>query len=671
MTTRIASKLDYKTFNVKSKCDKTQQNVHPLFSVDYDGGGLDNLSPSLTINGSTETPVFVYRGDGATADVLEPETYGETLDRYGNAPTLDEPTPLLDDVSFKFAGDGYYRARNSTFADIGTEDIVFEMVFKTYDNDASSRIFWKDSDGVAYKIVVMSTKTLRFVIDPGTAVIIESDNLDINTWYHVIFFVDRSGSGQWYVNSAVSGDAIDVSSYSATLSNVDTLTVCSSSDGVDYASSSNIAYAALWKKENWLDTHLQAAIAKERFAKLLGLYPERYYGTALPEVIQRDSVAYLDTYQNNGTRQLFLVGDNWLRTIYDKELYDIDAYGLLIEPEKLNYFLYSEDFSQDEWTEVGCDAYQGGGVILPNGLASEDYIILHEDLSNGNHHYKNNNIPGLVENTYYCISVFVKAIGRNQLRISIGQDGDPKSAKFYLSDGTSVENQGPVGHGIIPYKNGWYRCWMSFLNDITSNVQDTWFYAQNDNDSASYQGEDIDALYIWGAQMEEGTYPSSYYPTAGSTASRSADLLRYNGDNVKNICQGSIKIDVLFPSFDNDSTKEIINLNDGGSGADLIAIRLSNTNDYPTFVCHASGLNDGYADAISDITDNQTATIEAIYKTNNAKIYINDGYENEDLSCGIPDDIDRIEVGCNHNQANQCSCLIKNIKIHNTKIEEF
>jgi len=76
---------------------------------------------------------------------------------------------------------------------------------------------------------------------------------------------------------------------------------------------------------------------------------------------------------------------------------------------------------------------------------------------------------------------------------------------------------------IADIGNGWYRCSLSFTAGASVSGEMRVLLADSDNDS-SVARDGVTSIYIWGAQLEAGSFPTSYIPTSGSTATRAADV---------------------------------------------------------------------------------------------------------------------------------------------------
>ena len=86
---------------------------------------------------------------------------------------------------------------------------------------------------------------------------------------------------------------------------------------------------------------------------------------------------------------------------------------------------------------------------------------------------------------------------------------------------------------IIPYPNGWYRFVQSSRYTRQSNQDTLDFYFQiwNNRNAQFYRGDNSSGIYMWGPQVEAGAFETSYVPTSGSTATRSADNASMTGTN--------------------------------------------------------------------------------------------------------------------------------------------
>jgi hypothetical protein len=193
--------------------------------------------------------------------------------------------------------------------------------------------------------------------------------------------------------------------------------------------------------------------------------------------------------------------------------------SLLLEPQRTNLVTFSEQFDNAAYNKFNLSV-TANSLLSPDGTANADKII--ENTANNNHFVFRAILPSGV-----CISyVFAKQGERKNLLLGNASFG--VYAVFDLNNGTVVSISGSQlsSPKIESYGNGWYRC--SVVN--TNNDLRSLAIGIADNlGNVSYTGDGTSGLFIWGAQVEASSYPTSYIPTLGSSVTRLADAASKTG----------------------------------------------------------------------------------------------------------------------------------------------
>ena len=246
-----------------------------------------------------------------------------------------------------------------------------------------------------------------------------------------------------------------------------------------------------------------------------------FIGNGFTGSIDNISVKEVLYDQPDGTLQLFNHPINKPRIEYDASG---NCLGLLVEEARTNLLTYSEDFAGSYWTK-GTITISANNAIAPDGSASADKIVPNA-INERNHII----YTDMTSSPLDAFSLFVKPAGFDyvSLILQASANTDSMGVQFNLLTGTVVTSQN--ANGIIQdVGNGWYRV------TVTPTTSTTFYYAviqPNDGSApntsdffrSTFTGNGSDGVYLWGAQFEAGSFPTSYIPTLGSAVTRAADL---------------------------------------------------------------------------------------------------------------------------------------------------
>jgi len=287
----------------------------------------------------------------------------------------------------------------------------------------------------------------------------------------------------------------------------------------------------------------------------------------------------------------------------------------ILEPARTNGFPYSESFSNSDWTKSNA-TITGNSIISPDGTLNASKLT--ENTVNSNHRISDTIVVSGT-GVAYTQSIFAKSGGNGRfLRISRGS-GTYNFAVFDLENGVVVSQGGSriISTKIEKYPNGWYRCISTFTTQF-SNIA-TYYGLQNGN-LDSYTGDGTSSLYIFGAMLEAGSFPTSYIPTNGESGgvTRSAETANGAGNaSTFNDSEGVLMAEIS--ALANDLTNRYILL---GTTSNNVYIRYQDSSN--SLRCNVTVNGSSQFIAIFTLDDETiNSKISVKYKENDFNLYVN------------------------------------------------
>jgi hypothetical protein len=330
-----------------------------------------------------------------------------------------------------------------------------------------------------------------------------------------------------------------------------------------------------------------------------------------------------------------------------------DALGALIEGASTNLCLRSEEFDNASWTKTKTSV-AANVVIAPDGTKSADKLIQNGEASSS--FYAIQSIT--VTTNPHTFSVYAKA-GENSWIMVYFSGGFEGGTYFNLATGEVGSNLGnaPSSSSIKNCGNGWYRCSITITPPDTSALPAI-YIAEGDGD-ITINGDSTSGVYLWGAQVEELPFPSSYIRTGGSSVSRSADLIVSGNLGTFNTATLHAEIDAL-----------------GTPSSPAYSVMLgSGATDYLAMLIDSSGVPNirfyGYTSSstVMDYTDSASLTENSVKGTitsgriNDMKMYSGGAIVSTDTINTIPD-IDSVRIGSNYSNGQAFFGHVKELKAY-------
>ena len=330
--------------------------------------------------------------------------------------------------------------------------------------------------------------------------------------------------------------------------------------------------------------------------------------------------------------------------------------GILLEESRQNLYVRTNEFANTTVWQVGAATVSTVASATTSPAGGYEAFKLTEDGTNSIHSiatYNATYLPTLTTTVTYTASVMAKAAGRNQ--ISLVFFGEGSQPIFDLVLGTvTVEPAGTIGT-IQTMGNGWYRCSTTITK--TNNSSGIVSILLVNGTATTYTGDGTSGAYIFGAQLEQGTFATSYIPNTFAANTRGLDNLTFSSTQfAQNFDQqrGTVMVDAQLnyrptTKLNQQQRSTLVSFNDG-TASNRISIVTESLNSPvnrgANLVVYTSGV---FQNNIIIATSNLTATggskIAAYYQNGLIQAALDGNTSVQSTSGNIPSNLNTMTVG--------------------------
>jgi hypothetical protein len=261
--------------------------------------------------------------------------------------------------------------------------------------------------------------------------------------------------------------------------------------------------------------------------------------------------------------------------------------SILVEPQRTNLFTYSQNFSDASWTKINIASVTTGITDPANGTTA---VRLASGIGTN----------GIVTRTLattigtpYTVTIWIKGTANGTINFNHA--------------GITLAPQ-----NNISYTTQWQKFQYNFTADsIASEILIGAFFSWS-------SGEQIDFTF---AQIEAGSYPTSYIPTVASSVTRNADVISKTGISSLIGTEFTLFLDA-YETTGGNSTRYLILKGAGGTYANAIFLEANASNQIAVTILNSSS-SSVFSSIATGLTNGQRFKLAIRCKNNDFAFYVN------------------------------------------------
>jgi hypothetical protein len=309
---------------------------------------------------------------------------------------------------------------------------------------------------------------------------------------------------------------------------------------------------------------------------------------------------------------------------FDHNPVTLASRGLLIEESRTNLIRRSEEFNVSPW---GANAAMS---ITPNSVTAPDGTLTADTVTNS------------VASANFLIQAVSVVAGSTYTLSFYARSGTATSTIARIFNDTSGGQFASIDYSSLTSSSEWRRISLSFT--IPAGCLSISIRIRND--------DGVGSVHLWGAQLELGSFPTSYIPTTTTALTRSADVCSITGSNFSgfyNQSEGTMLANAFTPA----SGDRTVLAADDNTANEMIRLRTEGTNP---FFKVTDGGSDVVAIDAGTVTANTAFKLIGAYKVNDFASSINGGSAVTDTTGTIPT-VDRMRIGAGQGGNTMCGCI--------------